>query len=515
MSENNCSFVPDNANVLYSHFRNMTFYRFLLTFLAFVTSSVIGGWIAYELLKRDLPPQQSVQIIRENVTPVISSDTTVIPVINVPEDLNFIYAAEKVTPSVVHIRTYQNTGQNSESMRNFFDRWIGREDNGDFRPPNGSGSGVIISEDGYIVTNYHVIESGDDIEVILDDKREFSAKIIGTDPTTDLALVKIDVRNLPYVKYGSSDDVRVGEWVLAVGNPFDLTSTVTAGIVSAKGRNINILRNQLAIESFIQTDAAVNPGNSGGALVNLKGELIGVNTAIATRTGSFAGYSFAVPVSLVKKVTQDILEYGEVQRALLGVIIRDVDAALAANKGIEQIRGVYVEEVSETGAAFGAGIMRGDVIVSIEGQGVNSPSELQEQVAKFRPGDAIKVEYFRNNKAFNIVVELKNTEGSTALMRREVNQISDNTELGISFQKINAGEKMTYNLDYGIKVLRIFEGLIVRQSNMQAGFIISEINGEKIIDENDLTEILESKTDRLIIEGQYPDGRQKRFQLRR
>ena len=272
----------------------MNFSRFLLIFLAFLSASVIGGWIAFELLRQDLPGQSSVQIIRENATPVYSYDSLAPKSITIPEGLDFIFAAERVTPTVVHIRTYQeDLYRRNNRLGNLFDRWMGREGEEGYRPPTGSGSGVIISADGFIVTNYHVVESSDDIEVILDDKREFPAKIIGTDPTTDLALIKIQSENLPFVKYGNSDNVRIGEWVLAVGNPFDLTSTVTAGIVSAKGRNINILRNNLAIESFIQTDAAVNPGNSGGALVNLKGELIGVNTAIATRTGSFAGYSFA------------------------------------------------------------------------------------------------------------------------------------------------------------------------------------------------------------------------------
>jgi Do/DeqQ family serine protease len=384
-----------------------------------------------------------------------------------------------------------------------------------YRPPTGSGSGVIISSDGYIVTNYHVVESSDEIEVILDDKREFKAEVIGTDPTTDLALIKIDTERLPFVEYGSSDNVRIGEWVLAVGNPFDLTSTVTAGIVSAKGRNINILRNQLAIESFIQTDAAVNPGNSGGALVNLKGELIGVNTAIATRTGSFAGYSFAVPVSLVQKVTQDLLEFGEVQRALLGVIIRDVDADLAEAMEIEQIRGVYIEEVSESSAAFDAGLQKGDVIVSIEDTDVNSPSELQEQVAKFRPGDEIEVKYSRDNSDFKVRVKLKNTSGSTALIRREENEIINLDELGISIQKLNSGERLSYNLDNGIKVLRIYDGLIDDQTNMRQTFIIIEVNGLTISQPEDIEKILEEGAERLIIEGQYPDGRQKRFQVRR
>lgn len=488
---------------------------FLRSFIAFFVAALLGGWIAYELLKSEIPENQSVQIIRESPRSVERIyDST--PDIKVPDGLNFVFAAEKVTPCVVHIRTYQeNLYRQNSSIRNFLDQWMGRGNDPEFRPPSGSGSGVIISENGYIVTNYHVVEESDEIEVILDDKREFKAKIIGTDPTTDLALIKIEESGLSFVQYGNSDNVQIGEWVLAVGNPFDLTSTVTAGIVSAKGRNINILRNQLAIESFIQTDAAVNPGNSGGALVNLKGELVGVNTAIATRTGSFSGYSFAVPVSLVEKVTQDLLEYGEVQRALLGVIIRDVDADLAEDKGIEEIKGVYVEEVNSTSAAADAGIEKGDVILSVAGQEVNSPSELQEQVAKFRPGDEVEVNYSRDNEKESVNVVLKNTSGNTALVKREKNEIQDFDELGLSVQELNSSEQLSYGLDFGLKVVRVYEGLVDSQSNMESGFIIFEVNNEKMLKLSDLEKILNSKAERLIIEGQYSDGRQKRFQIRR
>lgn len=490
--------------------------RFVQFFLAFFLASLIGGFIAFELLKAELPnPEPNVQIIRENNTQSNTQWDSIPRTIKIPEGLDFIYAAERVTPTVVHIRTYQDRDYSgNSSIRQFLDRWMGSPEN-NYRPPASSGSGVIISGDGYIVTNFHVVEESEEIVVILDDKREFAAEIIGTDPTTDLALIKIQEDNLPSVSYGNSDEVRVGEWVLAVGNPFDLTSTVTAGIVSAKGRNINILRNQLAIESFIQTDAAVNPGNSGGALVNLKGELIGVNTAIATRTGSFSGYSFAVPVSLVEKVTQDLLEYGEVQRALLGVIIREVDASLAQSLGIEEIEGVFIEEVNENSAANDAGLERGDIIISINGNKVNSPAELQEQVAKYRPGREVNVKYRRGNEYIEIDVVLKNTSGNTALLRREVKEIIDFDELGISVQELDKSEMDTYALAFGLKVLRIGEGLVSDQCNMDPGFIILEVNGESMENPESLNTILNTRVGRLIVEGQYPDGRQKRFQLRR
>ncbi len=267
-------------------------------------------------------------------------------------------------------------------------------------PRESAGSGVVISPDGYIITNNHVIEKAKWIEVILDDKRTYVGTVIGTDPTTDLALVKIEEEDLPFAVYGNSDHLKVGEWVLAVGNPFDLTSTVTAGIVSAKGRNINILRTEdnMQVESFIQTDAAVNPGNSGGALVNLKGELIGINTAIATQSGISQGYSFAVPVSLARKVMEDLLKFGTVQRALLGVRIDDINAQLAQDKGIDYIRGVFVQDVNENSAAYEAGIKSGDVILKIDDREVNSTSELQSYVATFHPGDKIDITYNRKGR---------------------------------------------------------------------------------------------------------------------
>jgi len=302
----------------------------------------------------------------------------------IPAELNFVDAAEKVTPAVVHIKTTYNGsaasyGRNSleDMMKEFFgDR--GGDDGfyGNRGQRMSSGSGVIITDDGYIATNNHVVEGASSIEVVLNDKRSYEGKIVGTDPTTDLALIKVSGEDLPFVPFGNSDAVKIGEWVLAIGNPFDLTSTVTAGIVSAKARNINILRNRdsYSIESFIQTDAAVNPGNSGGALVDLEGNLIGINTAIATNTGSYSGYSFAVPVTLVKKVMDDLLSYGEVQRALMGVTILDINAEVAEQMDIKEIKGVYINGVNPGSGADDAGILKGDIILSINGVEVNDVS---------------------------------------------------------------------------------------------------------------------------------------------
>ena len=326
--------------------------------------------------------------------------------------INFQTAAKLVTPAVVHISTIYGGGRFS---LNALEQYLNPHS-------QSSGSGVIISDDGYIVTNNHVIENANSIEITLHNNQRFFAKLVGQDPNTDLALLKIKAHDLPFVKYGNSDDVSAGEWVLAIGNPFNLNSTVTAGIVSAKARNIDILRNQnnLQIESFIQTDAAVNPGNSGGALVNLKGELIGINSAIATATGSFDGYSFAIPVSLVKKIMDDLLEFGSVQRGLLGVQINNVTPNLAENRNLNVVQGVFVSLVNKGSAAESSGIEPGDVIVAIDNHPVAGVSELQEWVARKRPGQSVIVKYLRNGVEKEVLAKLKNFEGSETMREREV-----------------------------------------------------------------------------------------------
>jgi serine protease Do len=337
---------------------------------------------------------------------------------NVPQGLDFRAAARKVTPAVVHISsrvgTQQQEGQQGDPYRNvppqlreFFDLPQGH------RPRQGAGSGVIISDDGYIVTSNHVIERADQIVITLNDNRTYQAEVIGTDPTTDLALVKIDEDNLPFVEFGSMEELEVGDWVLAVGNPFNLSSTVTAGIVSATGRNINILQDQAAIESFIQTDAAINPGNSGGALVTADGRLIGINTAIASPTGAYTGYGFAVPVDLTTKVINDLLNYGMVQRGYLGIFIRNIDAELAEAEDLDVTRGVYVDSLVSNGAAEAAGIRAGDVITSIDGLIVNTSPNLQSIIAQQRPGDEIEITVIRNGSERNITATLRNEMGGT------------------------------------------------------------------------------------------------------
>ncbi len=404
--------------------------------------------------------------------------------------VNFETAAEQVIPAVVNINTVFGAGEFSLTPMDLnFDPMA--------RP---SGSGVIISDDGYIVTNEHVIEDATAIEVVLNDNQRYYAKIIGKDPSTDLALLKIKAKNLPYLRYGNSDDVSPGEWVLAVGNPFDLNSTITAGIVSAKARNIGILRdkNNLQVESFIQTDAAVNPGNSGGALVNLKGELIGINSAIATVTGSYSGYSFAIPVNLVRKIMDDLLEFGTVQRGLLGVEIRDVTARLAQDRDLDVVRGVFIVRVNAGSAADQSGMEAGDVITSIDGQEVGSVSELQELVARHRPGHTIQVTYRRDGKVSSVKTTLRNFEGRMAITRLPVNYEIQ----GAKFEDIPYSELNRRNLEGGVLIRNLGSGKW-HDAGLQKGFIITHIDKVSVENVEDLNRILEYKSGGILVEGIY------------
>ncbi|HEX5172069.1 MAG TPA: trypsin-like peptidase domain-containing protein [Cyclobacteriaceae bacterium] len=412
---------------------------------------------------------------------------------NVPKELDFRSAANLVRQGVVHIRTSYGSGDFSMNALQFSLE----------SPAHSSGSGVVVTDDGYIVTNNHVIEDATNIEVIMSNNERYYAKVIGTDVSTDLALLKIKARNLPFVKYGNSDRVLPGEWVLAIGNPFDLNSTVTAGIVSAKARNIGILRDktQLNIESFIQTDAAVNPGNSGGALVNLNGELIGINTAIATATGHYEGYSFAIPVSLVRKVMDDLLEFGKVQRGLLGIQIKDVDAKVVDDLALSVSQGVLVERVNKGSAAEESGITIKDVIIGIEDLPVHSVSELQEIVARHRPGKEIKVTLLRNGETREIVARLRNYEGTDTIERKEISY-----ELGgATFAEVPYKELTKLEIEGGVRIADLGEGKW-KKAGVRDGFIISYIDKIPVDNVEDLNRILEFKKGGILIEGFYEDG---------
>lgn len=412
----------------------------------------------------------------------------------------FVDASQSTVPAVVHVKTtFTATAGGFNPFQEFFygDRGYRTPE-----PSIGTGSGVVITDDGYIVTNNHVVANSDKVEVTLHDKRTLIANVIGTDPSTDLALLKIDDKNLPYIPYGNSDDVKVGEWVLAVGNPFNLTSTVTAGIVSAKARNISILPDQqFPIESFIQTDAAVNPGNSGGALVDTKGFLVGINTAIASRTGSYSGYSFAIPVNIVKKVVDDLIEYGNVQRGFIGVSIRDIDSKLAEEIDIRDMKGVYVAAAMEGGAAQEAGIKEGDIITKVGGVEVNSSPELQEQVSRFRPGDKIEVTINRNNSLRTISVILRNRNGDTKLVKNDVVV----SVLGAEFTELTSGEREKLGITNGVKVNKLNTGKL-RSAGIREGFIIQSIDNKKIVNTGDIADALNNKKGGVLIEGIYPNG---------
>ncbi len=423
--------------------------------------------------------------------------------------VDFTGAAARTVPAVVHIKVIMTSSPQTyfDPFRDFFGDNGFSNPFGQRGPQTGSGSGVIISADGYIVTNNHVINGAEKIEVILNDKRSFKGTVIGKDPNTDLALLKIDTDKLPFVVYGNSDELKIGEWVLAVGNPFNLTSTVTAGIVSAKARNINILadgNNRLAIESFIQTDAAVNPGNSGGALVNTRGELVGINTAIASRTGSYSGYSFAVPVQIVKKVMDDLLEFGKVQRAFIGVQISDINSDFAKEKGLKSTKGVYVAEVNDGGAAKLAGIESGDVITKVEDVEVNSTSQLMEQVARHRPGDKIDVSLLRGNKEKTLSVVLRGEDNTTAYSKKEV--IKSESMLGASFEELTNTEKKNLKIENGIKVSSLKSGKL-SSIGVRQGFIITRLNNKPVASTEDIDGILNnSENNMVMVEGLYPQN---------
>jgi len=429
---------------------------------------------------------------------------------------DFTPAADQTIHAVVHVMT------RFTSTQTYFDPFQGMfGGNGIQTVPQeqqASGSGVIISKDGYIVTNYHVIEQAEEIQVTLNDKRVYDAKLIGSDPNTDIAVLKIDDESdFPFVTWGNSDKVRIGEWVLAVGNPFNLTSTVTAGIVSAKARNINIISGNGsgpgAVESFIQTDAAVNPGNSGGALVNTSGQLIGINTAIASQTGSFTGYSFAIPSGLVRKVVNDLVEFGMVQRGYLGVNIQDVDAKLAKEHDLDNLSGVYVMGVIKDGAAEDADIEEGDVITAIDSVTVTSVAELQEQVNRHRPGEKISVTYSRNGNVEKTVATLKNKNNTTDLLTKEDEVNSDVTEaLGATLSPVDAVELKRLGIKSGVEISKLNAG-ILRNSGIKPGFVVTSLDKTPVSTPEQLKELLETKKGGILIEGVYANGQRAYYAL--
>lgn len=421
---------------------------------------------------------------------------------------NFVEAAANSVESVVHVTTKVVTTQVQRDP--FFEFFYGPGAGGkEFKQyGSGSGSGVIVSHDGYIVTNNHVVANASEVEVILNDNTKYKAKIIGTDPSTDLAVIKIDAQNLKPMMIGNSDDLKIGEWVLAVGNPFNLTSTVTAGIVSAKGRNINIIdrsSNTVPIESFIQTDAAVNPGNSGGALVNTKGELVGINTAIASQTGSFTGYSFAIPVNLMTKVMSDLIDFGIVQRGFLGVQISDISQDLKDKEELSTTHGVYIGEVNDNGAAKIAGLKKGQIITKVDGQEVASVAKLQEKIGQKRPGDKVEITYLdKNGKEQKTNVILRNGEGEISLLDKAT--INKTSALGATFAPLNEKELKEFNITNGVKISSLTDGKL-KSLGLKEGMVITKVNDKLIHSVEELTNQLNKSTGGILLEITSKSGR--------
>ncbi|MCE7055811.1 trypsin-like peptidase domain-containing protein [Algoriphagus sp. AGSA1] len=410
--------------------------------------------------------------------------------------ISFVEASENSTESVVFIKNFSGTDPRRYSM---FDYFFG----GGGVPTQqvSTGSGVIISADGYIVTNNHVIDRAETIEVV-HKKRTYKAKLIGTDKNTDIAVLKIEETNLPAIKRGSSRDLKIGEWVLAVGNPFNLTSTVTAGIVSAKERQINILGGDFPLESFIQTDAPINPGNSGGALVNVNGELVGINTAILSRTGSYTGYGFAVPVDIALKVSNDLIQYGEVQKAIPGIEAVEITPELAEEMNIKTLDGVIVTHVIKGGAAEQAGLQRNDVITKLGNQVITGKGSFEEALSYYYPGDDLSVNFLRKGSSKTAELRLQNLEGGNGVIKRE---FYSSGILGARLEAVNTIEKDKFGVDYGIKITGLTRGYL-RELGLREGFIITQINGNPAQDPNKVGAYLEKYSGRLLLEGVASNG---------
>jgi Do/DeqQ family serine protease len=413
--------------------------------------------------------------------------------------IDFTKAAENSIHAVVHIQC--EYAQQTNFYDDFFGFIIPQQR---ARNIQTSGSGVIIKSDGYIITNNHVVQDADSIQVILNDNRSYNAKIIGTDPSADLAVIKIDAKDLPIIEFGDSDKTKIGQWVLAVGNPFNLTSTVTAGIISAKARNLNILGNKMnqnPLEFFIQTDAAVNPGNSGGALVDLDGKLIGINSAIASNTGSYAGYSFAIPSNIAKKITEDIMNYGTTQKAFLGVNIAEVNSNLAQNKGIKDVRGLYIASVVENGAAKKVGIKEGDILTQINGKTVNSNAELNEILAQSSPGEKIKITFERDGISSEKEITLLNEKNDVSIIKEEEKNIFKS--LNAQMRELTLKEKKDYKINNGFVIEKLNNSPFARLG-IKKGFIITSIDRQANISIDDIKN-LSTRKGKIVIEGFYPN----------
>ncbi len=474
------------------------------SFVGAVTGTIFILVIAFFFIKRQHP---------DTITPIVKNEirnTRVVPTsYTLPQNTDFTIAAAKTVNAVVHIKTI--IGIKPRNYDHFFGSLRGYLYGQQQQALIAFGSGVVISPNGYIVTNNHVVNGADKIFVTFNDKREMEAKIVGTSPSTDLALIKVDAKDLPYLTYGNSDNLKVGQWVLAVGNPFNLTSTVTAGIISAKARDIHILGGKSAIESFIQTDAAVNPGNSGGALVNTAGQLIGINAAIASQTGAYEGYSFAIPVNLVRKVVNDLMNYGQIQRAYLGIQIQNIDAEFAKKMNLHDLNGVYVAGVVEGSGAAKAGIQKGDIITTINNHPVKDISELLGIIGQYSPGNTIHVSFIQDRKKKTVLVVLKNKNGTTGLVKAQKAFYSD--VLGAMLKTAPENDLGNLNIDHGLKVVRVKKGILQR-GGIAEGFIITEVNDREVNNRKQIEKALsESDNNTVKVSGIYPNGMRISFEF--
>lgn len=474
--------------------------NFKIFIVAFV-GGILGAWVFENVSPYGIGEENAIfesqEVVQKTSLPeeetISNQKTPSTPIPDLP--LSFVEASKKSTNSVVFIKNFSGTDNRRYSI---FDYFFGQ---GGSQQRVSTGSGVIFSEDGYIITNNHVIDRSETLEVI-HKKRTYKATLIGADANTDIAVLKIEASNLPAIKTGSSRDLKIGEWVLAVGNPFNLTSTVTAGIVSAKERQINIMGGEFPLESFIQTDAPINPGNSGGALVNVEGELVGINTAILSRTGSYTGYGFAVPVDIATKIANDLIRYGEVQKAIPGLDVVEITPELAEEMELRSLDGVIVTHVIRNGAAENAGMERNDVIIGIEGSSISGKGNFEEILSYYYPGDKITVDFLRNNTRESVQLTLQNLLGGTGIIKRE---FYSSPLLGAKLEAVNSIEMDRLNINFGVKITGMTRGYL-RDLGLGEGFIITHLNGEPKNDPKETGQFLEKYSGRLRIEGLTSNG---------
>ena len=488
------------------------------TFVALALGAAAVSAGAFGYARYSESKKENTEYTTSSPSPSIVSNVKYTEGLTTDPGVDFEKAAAKASPAVVHIKTVVKgkqvsgfPGMEDNPFKDFFGPFGDKGNPGVVPKQRGSGSGVIVNADGYIVTNNHVVDQSSELTVTLNDKRNFKAKVIGTDPSSDLAVIKIDAHDLPVISFANSDNVRLGQWVLAIGYPLNIGTTVTSGIISAKSRSIGInsRNSSTPIESFIQTDAAVNPGNSGGALVNTAGDLIGINSAIASPTGSYAGYSYAIPSNLVQKVTNDIIKYGSNKRAYLGVMYPNdqMDEEQREKNNVKEGNGVYVMDVAEGSAADQAGIQKGDFITKINGANINTGTEMLEKISALRPGDKISITYSHNGDEKNATATLKGESGVYASVKEQVIE-----QLGASFEALDSKTAARLNIESGVMVKNLGNGILSQQTRMKEGFIITKVNNTGIASVEELKTALRRAGNSALLTGIYPNNPGQTYQ---